>query len=174
MTRNEHWRPRTSTDFRWLTDREQRAWRAYLVATARLQEVLDRDLQAQSGMPHTYYMILAMLSEAPENGIRMSELAEVLKSSVSRLSHAVRKLEEAGWIRRDADPTDGRVSYACLTDEGLRVLKEAAPGHVSTVVDNVFDRLTDEQVEQLFQISSAILGAVAPDSDPGDLLRPRP
>src|SRR5690554_7859701 len=93
----------TSTEFRWLTDREQQAWRAYLVATARLQEVLDRDLQAQSGIPHTYYMILAMLSEAPEHGIRMSELAEVLKSSVSRLSHAVRKLEEAGWIRRDAE-----------------------------------------------------------------------
>ncbi|HEU4807260.1 MAG TPA: MarR family transcriptional regulator [Homoserinimonas sp.] len=159
--------------FRWLDDREQRAWRAYLVASGRLQEVLDRDLQAKSGMPHTYYMILAMLSEAPEHGIKMTELAQVLKSSVSRLSHAVRKLEEAGWIRRDADPADGRVTYACLTAEGLRVLQEAAPGHVSTVVENVFDRLSDEQVEQLYEISAAILGAVAPDTDPGDVLRPQ-
>jgi DNA-binding MarR family transcriptional regulator len=159
--------------FRWLDDREQKAWRAYLVATSRLQEVLDRDLQAKSGMPHTYYMILAMLSEAPEHGIKMTELAQVLKSSVSRLSHAVRKLEEAGWIRRDADPADGRVTYACLTAEGLRVLEEAAPGHVTTVVDNVFDRLTDEQVEQLYDISAAIIGAVAPETDPGEVLRPR-
>jgi|SRR5690554_2584515 len=162
----------TTKPFRWLDDREQQAWRAYLVATGRLQEVLDRDLQAKSGMPHTYYMILAMLSEAPEQGIRMSELAEVLKSSVSRLSHAVRRLEQAGWIRRDADPVDGRVTYACLTEEGLRVLKDAAPGHVTTVVDNVFDRLSDEQVEQLYEISAAILGAVAPEADPKEVLRP--
>ncbi|MEX1079279.1 MAG: MarR family transcriptional regulator [Homoserinimonas sp.] len=161
-----------SKDFRWLNDREQRAWRAYLVASGRLQEVLDRDLQAKSGMPHTYYMILAMLSDAPGRGIRMSELARVLKSSVSRLSHAVRKLEEAGWIRRDADPIDGRVTYACLTDEGLRVLQEAAPGHVSTVVDNVFDRLSEQQVEQLYDISAAILGAVAPETNPEKVLQP--
>jgi DNA-binding MarR family transcriptional regulator len=159
--------------FRWLDDREQKAWRAYLVASSRLQEVLDRELQAQSGMPHTYYMILAMLSEAPEHGIKMTELAQVLKSSVSRLSHAVRKLEEAGWIRRDADPADGRVTYACLTPEGLRVLEEAAPGHVTTVVENVFDRLSDDQVEQLYEISASIIGAVAPETDPGDVLRPR-
>lgn len=159
--------------FRWLDDREQKAWRAYLVASSRLQEVLDRELQAQSGMPHTYYMILAMLSEAPEHGIKMTELAQVLKSSVSRLSHAVRRLEEAGWIRRDADPADGRVTYACLTPEGLRVLEKAAPGHVTTVVDNVFDRLSDDQVEQLYEISAAIIGAVAPETDPGDVLRPR-
>ena len=162
-----------SKPFRWLDDREQKAWRAYLVATSRLQEVLDRELQAQSGMPHTYYMILAMLSEAPEHGIKMTDLAQVLKSSVSRLSHAVRKLEEAGWIRRDADPTDGRVTYACLTDEGMKVLTEAAPGHVSTVVENVFDRLSPEQVGQLYEISAAILGAVAPGDDPSDILRPR-
>lgn len=159
--------------FRWLDEREQKAWRAYLVASSRLQDVLDRDLQRQSGMPHTYYMILAMLSESPEHGVKMSELAEVLKSSVSRLSHAVRKLEEAGWIRRDADPGDGRVTYACLTDEGMRVLESAAPGHVTTVVDNVFDRLSSEQVDQLYEISAAILGAVAPEDDPAAILRPR-
>ena len=159
--------------FRWLDDREQRAWRAYLVASSRLQEVLDRELQARSGMPHTYYMILAILSEAPEHGVKMTELAEVLKSSVSRLSHAVRKLEETGWIRRDADPADGRVTYACLTDEGMRVLENAAPGHVTTVVDNVFDRLSRAQVDQLYDISAAILGAVSPGDDPADILRPR-
>lgn len=158
--------------FRWLNDREQRAWRAYLVASNRLQEVLDRDLQRQSGMPHAYYMILAMLSEAPQRQVKMTELAHVLKSSVSRLSHAVRKLEETGWLKREADPTDGRVSYVRLTDEGLRVLVEAAPGHVRTVVDNVFDRLSPEQVEQLYQISAAILRAVSPEDDPGAILRP--
>ncbi len=158
--------------FRWLNDREQRAWRAYLVASGQLQQLLDRDLQRKSGMPHAYYMILAMLSEAPDRALTISDLADVLLSSVSRLSHAVRKLEELGWIRKDADPVDKRVTYACLTDEGMRVLVDAAPGHVTTVVDHVFDRLTDEQVEQLYELSAAILAGVAPDEEPEKALRP--
>ncbi|GAA3748102.1 MarR family transcriptional regulator [Leifsonia bigeumensis] len=143
--------------FRWLDDDEQRAWRAYLAASARLQQRLDRDLQQKSGMPHAYYMILAMLSEAPDRGMRMTDLADLLSSSPSRLSHAIRKLVELGWIRRDDDPNDGRVTWACLTDDGMRVLVEAAPEHVTTVVDALFDRLTPEQVEQLREISSAML-----------------
>ncbi|MET1042582.1 MAG: MarR family transcriptional regulator [Microbacteriaceae bacterium] len=158
--------------FRWLNDEEQRAWRAYLVASTRLQEELDRQLQRDAGMPHAYYMILAMLSESPEGGVRMTELADVLKISSSRLSHAVTKLEKLGWLRRDADPEDKRVSYACLTDPGRDALVEAAPGHVTTVVDNLFDRLSAEQVAQLYEISAAMLEVLAPDQVPDKLLRP--
>ncbi|MBB5633937.1 DNA-binding MarR family transcriptional regulator [Cryobacterium mesophilum] len=143
--------------FRWLNDEEQAAWRAYLTASARLQQQLDRDLQQNSGMPHAYYMILAMLSEAPDRGMRMTDLAELLSSSPSRLSHAIRKLVELDWIRKDADADDGRVTWACLTDEGMRVLVEAAPGHVTTVVESLFDRLTPTQVAQLREISTAML-----------------
>lgn len=142
---------------RWLDPLEQRAWRSYLAASGRLQQRLDQELQRDAGMPHAYYMILAMLSEAPGTGMRMSELAELLSSSQSRLSHAIRKLVELGWIRKDPDPEDGRASFACLTDEGMHMLVEAAPGHVSTVVDAVFSRLSAEQVEQLHTISLAML-----------------
>ena len=144
--------------FRWLNDREQAAWRAYLAASWRLQQKLDRELQRQSRMPHAYYQILAMLSESPEGGIRMSELAELVSMSPSRLSHAIRKLQELGLIRKDADPDDGRASYACLTTAGRDAIVSAAPGHVDTVVASVFDRLTPEQVEQLHEISLAMLG----------------
>jgi DNA-binding MarR family transcriptional regulator len=158
--------------FRWLSEDEQRAWRAYLVASTRLQEELDRQLQRDAGMPHAYYMILAMLSESPEGGVRMTELADVLKISSSRLSHAVSKLEGLGWLRRDADPEDKRVSYACLTDPGRGALVAAAPGHVTTVIDNLFDRLSAEQVAQLYEISAAMLEVLAPDEVPDNLLRP--
>ena len=147
----------TCETLRWLNEDEQRAGRAYLAATARLQQRLDRDLQQKSGMPHAYYMILAMLSEAPERGMRMTDLADLLSSSPSRLSHAIRKLVELGWIRKDSDPADGRVTWACLTEEGMRVVVDAAPDHVTTVVDALFDRLTPEQVEQLRDISTAML-----------------
>jgi DNA-binding MarR family transcriptional regulator len=156
---------------RWLTDGEQRAWRAYLAASGRLQQTLDADLQRDAGMPHAYYMILAMLSETPSRGARMTELAESLMISASRLSHAVKRLEALGWIRKDADPGDGRVTYACLTDAGLRALEDAAPGHVATVATHVFDTLTAEQVGQLYTISAAILGALAPGQSAVEVLR---
>src|SRR5258708_21489009 len=93
---------------RWLTADEQRAWRAYLEATTLLFDTLDRQLQADSGMPHGYYEILVRLSEAEGRSMRMSELADRTRSSRSRLSHAVSRLEERGWIRRAECASDPR------------------------------------------------------------------
>ncbi len=162
----------TDRPFRWLSDDEQRAWRAYLVASSRLHEALDRQLQRDADMPHAYYQILAMLSEAPDESLRMSDLADVLQISSSRLSHAVSRLEGLGWVRRDPDPDDRRVSHACLTDAGRAALTAAAPGHVATVAELLFDRISEDQVRQLFEISSAMLEVLAPDEVPGRILRP--
>lgn len=142
---------------RWLDDQEQAAWRAFLGATRALMDALDRELQHEAGMPHAYYEILVRLSEAPEHKMRMSELADACGSSRSRLSHAVARLEESGWVRRQDCPTDRRGQLAVLTEEGYRVLVEAAPGHVEGVRRHLFDKLSKEQVTQLRQISDAIL-----------------
>ncbi|GII01684.1 MarR family winged helix-turn-helix transcriptional regulator [Planobispora takensis] len=142
---------------RWLDDGEQRTWRAFLAASQRIQEELDRQLQRDSGMPHTYYAILVRLSEAEKRKMRMSELAGSVGSSPSRLSHAVARLEERGWVRRVPCESDRRVSWAVLTDEGLAVLVAAAPGHVEAVRRTLFDRLGPEQVGQLAEICMEIL-----------------
>jgi DNA-binding MarR family transcriptional regulator len=142
---------------RWLDEDEQRAWRAFLEAGRLLTEALDQQLQRESGMPHTYYEILVRLSEAPERALRMSELADVSLSSRSRLSHAVDRLEQAGWVRRETCPTDRRGQVAMLTDEGFAALAAAAPGHVESVRNSLLDALTPEQVEQLRQISEAVV-----------------
>jgi DNA-binding MarR family transcriptional regulator len=97
---------------RWLSDEEQRTWRALLAMTALLGSALDAQLQRDAGMPHAYYIVLAMLSEAPGRTLRMSELASVANSSQSRLSHAVARLEERGWVRREKCPSDKRGSMA--------------------------------------------------------------
>jgi len=143
---------------RWLTDDEQRAWRAYLGATRRVFEELDRELQRDAGMPHTYYTILVALSEAPDRTLRMSQLADASGSSRSRLSHAVARLEENGWARRRSCPSDRRGALAVLTDEGFAALTAAAPGHVAGVRRHLFDRLTPDQVHQLRCISESVLG----------------
>jgi len=145
---------------RWLSDSEQRAWRAYLEATTLLFDALDRQLQRDSGMPHAYYEILVRLSEADSRSMRMSELADVTRSSRSRLSHAVARLEERGWLKRVDCPTDKRGQVATLTDSGFATLEAAAPGHVAAVRRHLIDRLSPEQVAQLEQIGSVVVAGL--------------
>ena len=141
---------------RWLSQQEQCTWRAFLEASLRLFEELDRELQQQVGMPLAYYQILAMLSEAPRRTLRMSELARQTWSSRSRLSHAVDRLEEKGWVQRSSCPSDRRGAFAVLTDAGYEVLKAAAPTHVEGVRRHLFDQLTPEEVMQLGSVSRTI------------------
>jgi len=142
---------------RWLDEEEQRTWRAYLLATKLLLEQFERDLQQDAGIPHTYYEILVALSEVPERRLRMSELAERTRAPRSRLSHAVARLEDEGWVRRETCPEDRRGSWAVLTDAGFAALSAAAPKHVESVRTHLFDQLTDEQLAELRGISEAIL-----------------
>jgi DNA-binding MarR family transcriptional regulator len=142
---------------RWLSDDEQRAWRADLESTKLLFDALDRQLQRESDMPHAYFEILVRLSEAPERTLRMSELAHSTLSSRSRLSHAVARLEERGWVVREDCPTDRRGQNARLTDAGFAVLAAAAPGHVEIVRRLVIDALTPEQLAQLATIGETIV-----------------
>jgi len=142
---------------RWLDEEQQQTWRAYLAATTSLQAGLDAQLQAEAGMPHTYYEVLVRLSEAPGRRLRMSALADAAGSSRSRLSHAVAQLETRGWVRREPCPSDRRVQVAVLTDDGLAALAQAAPGHVEQVRRLLIDRLTTEQVRALRAICEAIL-----------------
>ena len=145
----------------WLNPDQQRAWRNYIEATTLLLDALDRQLQRDAGMPHGYYEILVRLSERPERTMRMSELAEATRSSRSRLSHAVSRLEERGWIvRRDCE-TDRRGQLAGLTPAGLAALERAAPGHVAEVRKHVIDRLSPDQVTQLADIADVIVAGLS-------------
>lgn len=148
---------------RWLDDEEQQAWRSYLEATLLLFDALDRQMQQDSGMPHAYYEILVRLSETDGHNMRMSELAVQTRSSRSRLSHAIDRLEERGWVERADCPTDRRGQLAHLTDAGFAVLAAAAPSHVAMVRQHVIDRLTPEQIGQLTAIGNAIVSGLEPD-----------
>ena len=141
---------------RWLTPEEQRAWRAFRAASLLLEDAFDRQLQQEAGLPHLYYSVLATLSEAPDRSLRMTELAEALKITRSRLTYAVTRLEKDGTVRREGCPSDGRGSTAVLTDAGLALLERTAPGHVETVRTTLFAHLTPEQVGQLEEICTSI------------------
>ncbi len=141
---------------RWLTTDEQRAWRAFLDATRLLFDSLDEVLQRTHGMSHADYELLARLSEAEGRRMRMSALADKAFVSRSRLSHAVARLEALGWVERRTHPLDGRGTLAVLTDRGMHVLRSAAPVHVDSVRERLFDPLDERQTKQLEAIADAI------------------
>ncbi|MGW0712313.1 MarR family winged helix-turn-helix transcriptional regulator [Streptomyces sp. NPDC002643] len=145
---------------RWLTPEEQRAWRAFIAASSLLEDALDRQLQQEAGLPHLYYSILSALSEAPDHRMRMTDVAERLKITRSRLTYAVTRLENDGVLRRENCQWDKRGSIAVLTDEGMALLERAAPGHVETVRKAVFDHLRPEQIGQLEEICTGIAAAL--------------
>ncbi len=137
---------------RWLDPQEQWAWRAYLDANRLLWERLDRDLDERSGLSVSDYEIFVRLSEAPDRTLRMSQLAEQVVHSRSRLTHAVGRLERAGLLVREDCPDDRRGVLCRLTDAGFAALEAAAPVHVTGVREHLFDQMDAEDV--------AVLGAV--------------
>lgn len=147
---------------RWLTSEEERAWRLFLTANQILFSAVEGQLQRDSDIPHGYYEILVRLSEAEGRVLRMSQLAEASTSSKSRLSHAVARLEERGWVERLDCATDRRGQNARLTDAGYAALEAAAPGHAEQVRRSLFDRLDADQVSQLAAISAAIVAGAQP------------
>ncbi|TYP86931.1 MarR family winged helix-turn-helix transcriptional regulator [Blastococcus xanthinilyticus] len=151
---------------RWLDVDEQKAWRAWLYSAQLLQDRLDRELTRRTGISHAYYEILVALSETPERMMRMSELADRCLSSRSRLSHAVSRLEERGWVRRQVCEEDGRGQLAVLTEEGFAALEGAAPIHVEGVRRELFDQLAPEQVAAMRDFGETLLRHLDPSRMP--------
>jgi DNA-binding MarR family transcriptional regulator len=145
------------SDTRWLDDDEQHTWRSFLTATRLFFDGIERQLQQESGLPHAYYEILVRLSEVPGRQLRMSDLASTSLSSRSRISHAVARLEESGWVRRRPCADDKRGALAELTDEGLARLQAVAPAHVEAVRRGLFDALSPAQVAALRDISDTLV-----------------
>ena len=152
---------------RWLTDEQQRSWRAFLLGSARLTEALTRQLESEAGVSLSEYEILVRLSEVPGRTLRMSELAASLVHSRSRLTHTVSRLERRGLVRRENCLADGRGVNCVMTDEGFTLLDEAAPGHVRAVRANLVDVLDDDQLRALGEAMALIAVADEASRGPG-------
>jgi DNA-binding MarR family transcriptional regulator len=129
---------------RWLSETEATAWRSYIVATLRLRQRLHRELVDQHDVTLTDYEVLVCV-QAAGNRLRMSDLATMLGSTKSRLSHQIGRMETAGIVRRVRDPEDKRGVVAELTDAGQSLLEQAAPKHVEGVREHLIDLLTPEE-----------------------------
>ena len=136
---------------RWLNAREMKAWLAYIIASRRLLEALDTDLVGFD-LSMADYEVLAQLSDAPGRRMRMSELAELAMVSKSRLSHRMKVMEKAGWVKRETCKEDKRGYWAIMTEKGWKAIVAAAPSHVASVRKRFVDQLSTKEQENIAAI----------------------
>jgi DNA-binding MarR family transcriptional regulator len=141
----------------WLADDEQRAWRGLLQMTSRLDARLNRQLQQTSGLSLADYDVLVLLTEAPDGRLRVFEIADDLQWEQSRLSHHLARMERRGLVAREDCTTDRRGAFVVLTPAGREAIEKAAPAHVATVRQLVFDGLSKEQVATLESTVNEVL-----------------
>jgi DNA-binding MarR family transcriptional regulator len=145
---------------RWLTTEELETWQALHLVMATLPVALGAQLQRDSELSFLEYYVLAGLSDQPGHTMRLSRLAILANSELSRLSHLIRRLESRGLVRREPDPADGRFTNAILTDDGYAELVKAAPGHVELVRQLVFDPLTENEQRALHKAMAKIIAGL--------------
>jgi DNA-binding MarR family transcriptional regulator len=145
---------------RWLSPDERDAWISLSWLMIKLPGEIDAQLQRDSGISFFEYLVLAALSMSPDRCLRMSDLAQHVNGSVSRLSNVAKRLEQRGWMRRAPSAENGRYIEATLTEAGMAVVEKAAPGHVAAVRRYVFDALSPDQVTGLRDIGRQIANQV--------------
>jgi DNA-binding MarR family transcriptional regulator len=143
----------------WLDAGEQLAWHEYLRASRLLEAALDHDLQAH-GLQLSEYEIISILSEQPDRRLRMSVIAELVVQSRSRLTHTAGRLENRGWVRREACTGDRRGVELVLTDSGYAEICRMAPTHVSSVRANLLDHLSREDLLALGRAMAAVSSGI--------------
>lgn len=144
----------------WLTGEQERVWRSWLAGVARIDAHLSQSLRS-TGLDLSEYEILVRLSEAPDREMRMSELADEVDQSRSRLTHTITRMEKSGLVVRRRCKGDGRGVWAHLTDEGYELLLAAAPGHVDAVRECFVDVADPADFEALGRVMDAVLMAHA-------------
>jgi DNA-binding MarR family transcriptional regulator len=142
---------------RWLTEEEQRAWRGLLRMTSQLNARMNRQLQDDYGVSLADYDVLVVLSEAPAGRRRVFELAEALAWEQSRVSHQLARMQRRGLVAREECPTDARGAFAVITEAGRAAIERAAPAHVETVRQLVFDDLSPGQLAVLTAVTEGVL-----------------
>jgi DNA-binding MarR family transcriptional regulator len=152
-------------DVPWLSPDEERDWRDLMALLMTLPLALDAQLKRDSAMNSFEFHVLANLSEAPERTLPLSDLAVKAQGSLSRLSHAITRLERTGWVERRACAEHARRVEARLTDAGMAKVQETAPAHVREARRLVVDVLTPDERAALGRASRAIIAATC---SPGD------
>jgi len=108
---------------------EWESWGALLMLQHSVLQELDAELRKHHDLPVTEFDVLITLFNAPQQRLRMSQLAQDVLLSPAGATHLVTRLERDRLVRREVDPADGRKWFAVLTDDGDRALQAARITH---------------------------------------------
>lgn len=135
------------------------AWRSYLQSHASILRELDAELVAEHAMTTRDYEVLLYLAQSPDRRLPMSALAESTMLTRSGITRLVDGLVAGGLIERVSCPSDARVSYAQLTDEGYEKLRDAGSTHVASIHRMFLEHFSPQEIEQLASLLSRLPGA---------------
>jgi DNA-binding MarR family transcriptional regulator len=152
---------------RWLSDREMYAWIGYRRMRLLLDLALQRDLASQRGLSEADYDVLSNLSTAPDQRMRLSDLARYMRWSTSRLSHQITRMQQRGLVDRQECAGDGRGSMLVLTADGVVAIQAAAPGHVASVRKHFIDLLSPEEIDVLGALAHRVVDRLESRDDGG-------
>jgi DNA-binding MarR family transcriptional regulator len=148
---------------------EMSAWHALIRAHSRVVRRLEAELEAEHGLTLPAYEVLAHLSEAPDQRLRMSDLAKHAILTPSGLTRLVDKLSRDGLVERARCGADARVVYAVLTPTGLSRLVTAYPTHVRGVREHYLDWLSLNQKNAVSDALADLAGACREEACVGEL-----
>jgi DNA-binding MarR family transcriptional regulator len=146
-----------NSDVHWLTAKEQRVWRRWLILNGRLSATLHKELHDDAGLSMPDYEVLVHLTDNPEGRIRVTDLARLLQWERSRVSHHTTRMERRRLVQRLECAEDGRGAFIVITPQGRAAIEQAAPGHVTTVRRLIFDALTADEIDALATITDKAL-----------------
>ena len=149
-----------------LTSDEAQSWQLFLRAFTKLLAQLDRDLDEEAGISLADFGVLTALAEGPNEGVRMTQLAELSLHSKSRLSHCVDRLSALGLVRRERALEDKRGFRAVLTREGRRVLEESEPRHAAGVGRYLLDHVSADELATISSVATRVIDLVERETPP--------
>jgi DNA-binding MarR family transcriptional regulator len=146
---------RTATD----VDPHREAWisivQTHAAVTGRLQEALT----GAELPPLPWFEVLATLDRAPEQRLKMGDLAEALVITRGGLTKLVDRLIKAGLLERTFCETDRRVSYATLLPAGVELLAEMRPVVRGELAAAFTANLSVAEADQLRETMDRIRGS---------------
>jgi len=142
---------------RWLDDRQQHVWQAYLHMNQDLYAFLEQELARESGLSGADYKVLHPLSQAPGGLLRARDLGIEIGWDRSRLSHHLSRMEKRGLVVREECAEDARGLMVRLTKAGRRDIEAAAPAHADAVQRHFFDLVSKDELETMAAVFDRVL-----------------
>jgi len=139
------------------SERERTLWARYNALLTSVPGMIDERMRAATGLSRFQFTLLETLADNPEGQVRLAEVARATDSSLSRLSHAISRLEDAGLVKRQACDADRRASWAVLTPAGTRAIADARSACTAVMHDVLLDRIPADRHDDAIALITALL-----------------